>query len=105
METLVHKQPEKTAPTIFRSRTYSVMKRVSLGVLFTGTIGLFEALWFSRFGKPWKFYLELFVILQLALMPVVMIAWGLISPRPFSRRPSIWLVFAWVLPLVLGLYL
>ena len=95
----------KSDPTIFRSRTYSVMKRLSFGVLFIGTIGLFEALWFSRFGKPWKFYLELFVILQLALMPVVMIAWGLISPRPLSRRPSIWLVFAWVPLLVLGLYL
>ena len=96
---------EQSSPSVYCSRTYNAVKRLSLGVLFTGTIGLFEAIWFSKFGKPWKFYLELFVILQLALMPLVMIAWGLISPRPFSRRPSIWLVFAWVPLLVLGLYL
>ena len=96
---------EQSRPSVYCSRTYNAVTRLSLGVLFTGTIGLFEPIWFSKFGKPWKFYLELFVILQLALMPLVMIAWGLISPRPFSRRPSIWLVFAWVPLLVLGLYL
>ena len=53
----------KSDPIIVRSRAYSVMKRLSLGVLFTGTIGLFEAIWFSKFGNPWKLYLELFVIL------------------------------------------
>ena len=96
---------EQSSPSVYYSRAYSVMKRLSLGVIFTGTIGLFEAIWFSKSGKPWKFNLELFVILQLAFIPVGMIAWGLISPRPFPRRPSVWLVFAWVPLLILGLYL
>lgn len=96
---------EQSSPPVYCSRAYSVMKRLSLGVIFTGTIGLFEAICFSKFGKPWKFYLEVFVILQLAFMPLSMIVWGVISPRPFPRRPSIWLVFAWSPFLVLGLYL
>lgn len=96
---------EQSSPSVYRSRAYSVMKRLSLGLLFTGTVGLFEAIWFSKFGTPWNYYLECFVVLQLALIPLVMIAWGVVSPRTFSRRPSIRLVFAWVPLLVLGLYL
>ena len=92
-------------PMCCRSRAYSVMKRLSLGLLFTGTVGLFEAIWFSKFGRPWKLCLELAVILQLALIPLSMIAWGVISPRSYSRHPSVWLVFAWIPLLVFGLYL
>lgn len=92
-------------PMCYRSRAYSVMKRLSLGLLFTGTVGLFEAIWFSKFGRPWKLCLELAVILQLALIPLSMIAWGVISPRSYLRHPSVWLVFAWIPLLVFGLYL
>ena len=105
MKQLARKQPENAEPSPFRSRAYNVIKRLSIGLLFTGTIGLAEAIWFSKFDDPWDRVLEIVVLFQLALIPISMIAWGVISPRSFPRRHSIWLVFAWILLFLLGLFL
>ena len=67
---------------------YSALKRTTLGVLYMGTMGLGEAMWSCNLYNRLGYFLGIAVILQLAIIPPAMIAWGLIAPRKMNQRPS-----------------
>lgn len=89
----------------FRGRGYSVLKRLSVGTFLSGITGFAEGACSWSIPSPWSNWLGMVVFVQLAMVPVIAIAWGALLPRTYPSKPSAADIIALLLMLAFGIWI
>ena len=87
------------------SRLHSVCKRLSWSLVFNGGLVLFELSHFENWFGIGEKTLGRWAVVQIFLVPVAALAWGVFAPRKYPERPH-WLeLFLFVPVFAIGFFL
>ena len=79
----------------YTSRIYSLVKRLAWGLFFNGIGALFllrvsEERPFS--GIVREKHIGVFILVQLAVVPILLALWALVKPRRYTEWRSLWIL-------------
>lgn len=92
-------------PSVFVSRFYSIMKRLSWGLFLNGFLALFVLINIPEQSHMDEKKIGICFLSELIGMPILLSLWALRRPRRYQKRPSMLTLLFFVPVLVTGLFL
>lgn len=110
-------------PPLYTSRIYSLVKRLAWGLFLNGACALLTLFVAEKLTDSGMFReqniilytlyhriingknIGIFILVQLAVVPIFLVVWSLLKPRRYANKPSLWVLLLFIPLFVIASFL